>query len=68
MPRPKSDDPVRRLPIYMRRSQIERLEARADKLGVKAAALAAEMVEQGLDLRENADDADDYKNRLLSKI
>lgn len=61
MPRPKSDDPVKRLPIYMRRSQIERLDARAAKLGVKAGALAAEMVEQGLDLREGEDAAPDQE-------
>lgn len=53
--RPKSSDPTQQMAIYPPKSLRERLYARAEKLGVKPAALAVEMIEQGLDLRERDD-------------
>ena len=51
--RPKSDDPASQMAIYPPKSLRDRLYARAEKLGVKPAALAVELILQGLDLRES---------------
>ncbi len=55
MPRQKSDDPVKQMPIYLRRSQKERLEIVAASKGIKPASLVGSIVDKWLEENDKDD-------------